>query len=126
MCQFYGILDGSISQPTSHGPHGTSQQNPIYNCWFWVDQLNQAWLFGTISKDTLSEVRDLMHSIQVWQHLESKFNMASLAQALDIEYLLTNISLEPDQFVDSYSCSIKTIADTLAAIQLPIYDIELI
>jgi len=52
--------------------------------------------------------------------------MASLAHALDLKRMLTNISLEPDQSMDSYLQSIKTNADALAAIQLPISDFELI
>jgi len=49
-------------------------------------------LFATISKDTLSEVRDLTHPMQVWQRLESRFNMASLARAITLKQMLTNIS----------------------------------
>jgi len=79
-----------------------------------------------ISKDTFSEVRDLLHSIQVWHRLESCFNMASLTRALDLKHFFTNISLERNQSMDSYSHSVKTIADALAAIQSPISDLELI
>jgi len=79
-----------------------------------------------ISKDTLSEVRDLLHTIQVWQRLESRFNVMSLGVALDLKRMLTNISLEHDQSMDSYLRSIKTIVDALAAIQCAISDLELI
>ena len=52
--------------------------------------------------------------------------MVSRAYALDLKHMLTNISMESDQSMDSYLRSIKTIADALAAIQLPILDLELI
>ena len=67
MHQLFGMLDGSMPQSTSHvlGSLGTPQPNPVYGYWLRVDQLIRVWLFATISKDTLSEVRDLRHSIQV-------------------------------------------------------------
>lgn len=66
MHQFCGMLDGSITQPSPHvlGPLGMHQPNLAYGYWLRVHQLIQAWLFAKISKDTLSEVRDLMHSIK--------------------------------------------------------------
>ena len=48
------------------------------------------------------------------------------ARALDLKRILANISLEPDQSMDSYLHSITTITDSLAAIQLLISDLELI
>ena len=50
--------------------------------------------------------------------------MASLAHALDLKCMLTNISMEFDQSMDSYLHSIKTIVDALAAIKSPISDLE--
>jgi len=88
--------------------------------------LSHAWLFATISKANHSEVRDLSHSLQVWQHLKSQFDMASLARALDLKCMLTNITMGTDQTMESYFHSIKTIADALAVIQTPISDLELI
>jgi len=52
--------------------------------------------------------------------------MASLARALDLKRILTNISLECDQTMDSYLRSIKTIVDAIAAIEFPISDLGLI
>ena len=68
MHKLFGMLDGSIPQPTSQvlSSLGMPQSNPVYGYWLQVDQLLHAWLFATISKDTLSKVRDLPHSIQVW------------------------------------------------------------
>ena len=68
----------------------------------------------------------MIYSIQVWQRLESRFNMASLARALNLKRMLTNISLGSDQTMDSYLRSIKPTADALAAIQNPISNLELI
>jgi len=56
----HGMLDGSITSPLPHVPtiHSASQPNPGYVYWLRVGQLVRAWLFATISKDTLSEVCD--------------------------------------------------------------------
>jgi len=81
---------------------------------------------ATISKVTLSEVRDLSHSLQVLQHLEPRFNKASLVRSLDVKRMHIDIHLEADQTMDLYLRTIKTIADFLATIQSPISDLELI
>jgi len=52
--------------------------------------------------------------------------MANLAHALDLEHMLTNISLGVDRSMDWYFHSIKNIVDVIAAIQSLIYDLELI
>jgi len=67
MYQLQGMLDGSVAQPSTHvlTAQGTSLLNPAYSYWLRVDQLIRAWLFATVSKDTLSEVHDLQHSAQV-------------------------------------------------------------
>jgi len=112
--------------PLSDGyPYWTSIPNAGYPYWTRVDQLVHAWLFTNIFNGTLSEVRYLSHSLQVWYHLQC-FNVASLARALDLKRMLTNLSLGNDQTIDSYLQSIKSITDSLVAIKSPFFDIELI
>jgi len=128
MHQLQSMLDGSLPLPPSLVPssYGMTNPNSGYGYRLRVGQLVRAWLFATISKETLSEVCDISHSLHVWQHLESRFNMASLACALDLKRMLTNLSLGLNQTVDSYLRSIKTIADSLVTIQSPLFDLELI
>jgi len=52
--------------------------------------------------------------------------MASLACALDLKCMLTDISMVANKFMDAYLCFIKYIANALAAIQSPISDLKLI
>ena len=87
MHEISGMLDGSLPQPTRHSfPYqGLSYLNPTYSYWLRIDQLIHAWLFATIFKDNLNKVRDLQHSFQVWQCLESRFNTTGLAYALDLK-----------------------------------------
>ena len=58
----------------------------------------------------------------MWQRLESWLNTASLARALDLKWMLTNISVGIDQSMDVYLCAIKSIADAFAAIQSLVSD----
>lgn len=60
--------------------------------WVCVDWLIRAWIFATLSKDTLTDVRDLPHSLFVWSYLESRFNTASLARRMDLQWMLTNLN----------------------------------
>lgn len=80
------MLDGSITQSASTimvAPR-VSQPNLAYSYWLCVNQLIQARIFATISKDTLCEVQIISHTLPIWKLLISCFNNASLARALDL------------------------------------------
>ena len=128
MHQLHGMLDGSILQPPPMilVAHDFTEPNPAYSYWLHVDQLIRAWIFATISKDMLCEVRNISHALPIWHHLGYRFNTASLARALDLKCMLTNVSKSPDQSMDDYLRHIKTLVDSLAAIQSPVFDLELI
>jgi len=74
----------------------------------------------------LCEVCNIPHALPIWQRLASRFNTASLARALDLKCMLTNVSKGSDQSIEDYLRQIKTFADSLAAIQSPVSDLELI
>ena len=82
--------------------------------------------FATISKNLLHEVLDLIHTFDIWKCLEYQFNTASLARTRDLKRLLTNIAKDDHKSMDDYVRTIKTIADSLAVIQLLVSDLELI
>jgi len=81
-----------------------------------LDQLIRAWIYATISKDTLCEVRHISHALPIWQHLALHFSITSLARALDLKCMLTNVSKGPSQSMEDYLCHIKILADSLAVI----------
>ena len=87
MHQLSGMLDGSVSLHLHMCLRFMVPVNLILVMHITSKLIN--WyvlgcLLQLISKDTLSEVRDFSHSLQVWQRLESWFNMASLERALDL------------------------------------------
>ena len=62
MHQLPGILDGTVIQPPSTilvapdvGQHNST----------WVDQPIWAWIFATISKETLCEVHNISHALPI-------------------------------------------------------------
>ena len=81
-----------------------------------VDQLVHSWIFATISKNLLCEVHDLVHAFDIWRRLEYHFDTTRIPHALDLKWMLTNITKDDDQSIDDYLRAIKTIADSLAAI----------
>jgi len=105
---------------------GFTQPNPTYSYWLRVDQLIWAWIFATISKDMSCEVRNISYALPIWRHLGHHFNTANLVTALDLKCMLTNVSKSPDQSMDDYLRHIKTLTDSLAAIQSSVSDLELI
>jgi len=120
------MITGSIPIPADHIIVflGMQQPNPAYYLWVHIDQLVRAWLFVTISKDTLVEVRDLHHYLDIWRCLESGFNIGSLPCALDLKNMLTHLNGEDYQSINEYLCAIKSIADSLAAMQSLVSDLE--
>ena len=67
-----------------------------------------------------------MHVFDIWKRLEHHFNMASLAHALDLKCMLTNLPKDDNQSMEDYLRTIKTIADSLAVIQPHVSNFELI
>lgn len=83
-------------------------------------------MFATISKHHLTEVRELLHAFTIWQRLESRFNSAILARAMDLKRLLMNLVKPETQPMDDFLRGVKNIADYLAAIQSAVSDMDLI
>jgi len=77
-------------------------------------------------------VHDVIHSKQIWDRISQQFNIASLARPLDLckqldlRKQLTNLSKDPQQSMEVYLKQIKTVANTLASIRMPISDIDLV
>lgn len=83
-------------------------------------------LFGTISGDMLVEVRDLVHSSQIWDRLHKRFQTNSLAKTSELRRKLANMKKQSSQSMDSFLWEIKNIADSLATINSPLTDQELV
>ncbi|CAH9071039.1 unnamed protein product [Cuscuta europaea] len=76
-----GMVDGSIQVPPTYSIDALNRQtpNPEFSTWLRIDQTIRSWLFATLSRDVLIDVRDLKHSYEMWEQLESRFMSVSLA-----------------------------------------------
>ena len=128
MHQLHGFVDGLVAQPPMFVTlsSGFQQPNPGYATWLCLDHLTRAWLFTTISKVLLTEVRDLPHCFSVWHQLEARFNMASLARAMDLKRMLMNLDKCESQSMEDFLRGVKSIADSLASIQSFVLDLDLV
>ena len=86
----------------------------------------QSLLFATIFGDVLVQVRDLVHSPQIWDRLHKRFQTASLVKTLELRCKLTNLKKQASQTMNSFLQEIKNIADSLAAINSPLTNQELV
>ena len=58
--------------------------------------------------------------------MSRRFNTASLARAMDLRRTLSTLSKYPKQSMEDYLQSIKHIADSLASIQTPVSNVDLV
>ena len=68
---------------------------------------------------------DLVLCLPIWQRPESRFNITNLTDALDLKHMLSNLEKPESQPMDE-QCQIKSVADSLASIQSPVSDLDLI
>jgi len=61
-------------------------------------------------------VRSINRLLPTWPQLASLFNTSTLAKALDLKCMLTNVYMGVGQFKEDYLRHIKTPANPLAAI----------
>ncbi|CAH9136427.1 unnamed protein product [Cuscuta epithymum] len=118
-----GILDGSLSAPPALIRGAT---NPDYTYWLRIDQTVRSWLFATLSRDILIEVRDLHFSAPIWERLETRFMAESIARAMELKRGLNNLKKKESQSMDEYLRDIKNLADSLNSINSPVTNRELL
>ncbi|CAH9080689.1 unnamed protein product [Cuscuta europaea] len=117
-----GMVDGSIQVPPAYSIDALNRQipNPEFSTWLRIDQTIHSWLFATLSRDVLIDVRDLKHSCEIWEQLESRFMSASLARSMELKRFFNQIKKKPDQSMDNYLREIKILVDDLATINCPV------
>ncbi|CAH9089541.1 unnamed protein product [Cuscuta europaea] len=122
------MVDGSIQVPPAYSIDALNRQtpNPEFSTWLRIDQTIRSWLFATLSRDVLIDVRDLKHSYEIWERLESRFMSANLARSMELKRLFNQIKKKHDQSMDNYLREIKTLADDLATINCPVPQREIL
>ncbi|XP_074302516.1 uncharacterized protein LOC141634121 isoform X2 [Silene latifolia] len=123
-----GMIDGSIPIPSTYTFDVNHNQviNPEYSYWLKLDQTVRSWIFATLSRDTLVEVHDVRFSASIWERLQVRFMSASMARSMELKRLLSNMSKDENQSMEHYLREIKLIVDSLAAINSPVSNQDLL
>ena len=121
-------MDGSFTSPPTSilVVNGVQQANPEYYALLRLNQRVRSWIFTTFSSEVLSDIRDQPTSFHVYDKLMHRFMHPSMARALELKRMLTNIKKGDTQSMDAYLHEIKTIADNLATVNSPVPQSDLV
>lgn len=123
-----GYVTGAIARPSPtvavrKGDQVTETSNPDFLKWVQTDQLIMAWLFGSLSEETLKGVYGLRSSQEVWFYLAKKFNRVSATRKLDIQRKIQT-TVKGNRSLAQYLSEIKALCDQLDFIGAPISENE--
>jgi len=122
------MLYDTILQPSSMilVATGINQPNSTYSYWLRVDPLLRAWSSPpSLKRFSMRYVTS--HTLYSSGSIRLLYLItASLARALDLTCMLTNVAKGTDQSMDEYLQHNKTLFDSFAAIRSSMSDFELI
>ncbi|KAG7584280.1 Reverse transcriptase RNA-dependent DNA polymerase [Arabidopsis suecica] len=123
-----GYVTGALARPpptvvVRNGEQVTEANNPEFLKWMQTDQLIMAWIFGSLSEDTLKSVYGLRSSQEVWFYLAKKFNRVSATRKLDIQRKIQTTT-KGTRSLAQYLSEIKALCDQLDSIGAPISEQE--
>jgi hypothetical protein len=128
----FGYVNGDTPCPPqfleSFDPStGTSTQtlNPSYTAWYQQDKLILSLLLSTVSESLLTHVVGLKTSREVWLTLERMFAAQSQARVMHSRYQLATLK-KGSSSISGFFQKAQSLAHTLAAIDEPLKDSELI
>ncbi|CAH9096903.1 unnamed protein product [Cuscuta epithymum] len=124
----FGFLDGSTKVPPMYTIDFNNHQiiNTEYHHWLRVDQTIRSWIFATLTRDVLIDVHELKHSFEIWERLQNRFRSASLARAMTLRRLLSNVKKKENQSMENYLREIHALVSELATINSPVSDKEVL
>jgi len=127
--ELFGYVDGSIICPPQLVPCPTSSTtlvpNPEYQFWVQQDKLILSAIISTLSKIVLTHVVGLQKSLDIWTTLEKMFASQSKARIVQIRLQLATLK-KGDSSIADYFQKAQTLAHTLAAIDEPLKESEVI
>jgi len=128
--ELLGYVTGTIPCPpqflsSSSSTNSAATQNPAYTAWVLQDKLILSAILSTMSETTLTHVVNLNTSREVWSALKKIFSSQSKARVMQCRYQLATLKKGASSIAD-YFQRVQTLAHTLAAIDQPLKDSELI
>lgn len=123
-----GYVSGEVpcpSQTITTRSEGTVSEasNPDYQKWVRTDRMIMAWLFGSLSEETLKTVYGLKTSQEVWLYLAKQFNRVSATRKLYIQRRIQT-TVKGNKTLAQYLLEIKSLCDQLDSIGAPMSEQE--
>ncbi|KAL9253610.1 Retrovirus-related Pol polyprotein from transposon RE1-like protein [Drosera capensis] len=125
---FIGFMHGSVVSPPMHLLQASSAPvlNPDYFQWQRIDQMVRSWIFATLYCDILVEVLNLKLAREIWDRLHHRFMSVCMARSMELKRKLTSLRKASSDSMEKYLCDIKILADSLAVINSPVSNADLI
>jgi hypothetical protein len=125
----YGFIDGTKPAPsssvTAHTSDTAAVPNPEFYTWHTQDQMILSALISSLSETVLAHVVKCTTSRAVWLCLERMFTSQSRARSMQIHHQLSTLKKGDSSMADFYH-KFTSLADTLAAIDQPLKDYDLV
>uniref|UniRef100_A0A2N9EUK2 Reverse transcriptase Ty1/copia-type domain-containing protein n=1 Tax=Fagus sylvatica TaxID=28930 RepID=A0A2N9EUK2_FAGSY len=121
----FGFIDGSRPSPSPVSASDSAEPNPDFKAWHLQDQLIMSALISSLSENILAHVVKCSTSREVWVTLERMFTSQSRARTMQIHYQLATLK-KGDASIADYFHKFTGLADTLAAIDHPLKEFELV
>jgi hypothetical protein len=131
----YGYITGETPAPAKEIASSASSSttpttptmiaNPAYALWYQQDKLILSTLISTLSNSVLPYAVGIKTSREVWLTLERMFASESQARIVQIRYQLTSLKKGALTITDYYQKA-RILAQTLATIDKPLKDSELV
>ncbi|XP_020243511.1 uncharacterized protein LOC109821761 [Asparagus officinalis] len=123
----YQVLDHIIpptstttGKKTSSSKDAESEDN---NLWDRLDAIVLQWIYGTITNDVLLTILEQdATAMDAWNHLADLFHDNKTSRAVHLEYQLSQVRLDDFPNVAAYCQRIKTLADQLGNVGVPVSD----
>ncbi|KAA8546669.1 hypothetical protein F0562_003100 [Nyssa sinensis] len=132
--RLFGYVDGSCLQPSQHIPNPEADKspaaprlllNPEFSHWFDQDQIVLSILMSSLSESILAKVIGVTTSREVWCALEKMYSSHSRARLSTTRRQLSTVT-KGGMSISDYFQTVKSLADTLAAIGHPHPDTEIV
>uniref|UniRef100_A0A2N9G6M9 Uncharacterized protein n=1 Tax=Fagus sylvatica TaxID=28930 RepID=A0A2N9G6M9_FAGSY len=123
----YGFLDGSRPAPTQATASAATPALPESDlqAWHTQDQMILSALISSLSETVLAHVVNCRTSREVWLCLEKMFTSQSRARQMQLHHQISTLK-KGDSSIADYFHKFTTLADTLAAIENPLSDYQLV
>lgn len=122
-----GHLTGVTKAPEAEiaDKEGQMTSNPAFEEWEARDQQILSFLFGSISREVMTQVASSTTAAQAWKAIEAMFASQTRARAVNLRIALTTTK-KGNMSASDYFAKMKGFANDMAAAGRPLDDNELV